>query len=127
MLCVPNPRLVVVGVFLPWGGGLGPGGAGGAGVFVCLRVGQVVGGARWVRGTSAGSRWPSSRSGICVPRANLSVDIAGFSGTTRAFQVQAPPRDAKRARQLSPSVVATTPAPYLVRHRCGRATPRRTL
>jgi len=38
-----------------------------------------------------------------------------------------PPRDAKRARQLSPSVVATTPAQYLVRHRCGRATPRRTL
>jgi len=41
--------------------------------------------------------------------------------------MQAPPRDAKRARQLSPSVVATTPAQYLVRHRCGRATPRRTL
>jgi len=40
---------------------------------------------------------------------------------------QAPPRDAKRARQLSPSVVAATPAQYLVRHRCGRATPRRTL
>jgi hypothetical protein len=60
-------------------------------------------------------------------RASSSIDIAGFSGTTRVFQTQAPPRDAKRARQLSPSVVATTPAQYLVRHRCGRATPRRTV
>jgi hypothetical protein len=60
-------------------------------------------------------------------RASSSIDIAGFSGTTRVFQTQAPPRDAKRARQLSPSVVATTPAQYLVRHRCGCATPRRTL
>jgi hypothetical protein len=37
-------------------------------------------------------------------RASLPIDIAGFSGTTRVFQTQVPPRHAKRARQMSPSV-----------------------
>jgi hypothetical protein len=74
--------------------------------------------------SSASAAFASAPSSI---RASSSIDIAGFSGTTRVFQTQAPPRDAKRARQLSPSVVATTPAQYLVRHRCGRATPRRTV
>ena len=74
--------------------------------------------------SSASAAFASAPSSI---RASSSIDIAGFSGTTRVFQTQAPPRDAKRARQLSPSVVATTPAQYLVRHRCGRAAPRRSV
>ncbi len=64
------------------------------------------------------------------PQQHLSEFVNRYRWLLRhdpVFQAQAPPRDAKRARQLSPSVVATTPASYLVRHRCGRATPRRTL
>jgi hypothetical protein len=62
------------------------------------------------------------RHEVAVPRRQVARPKPDW-----AFQTQAPPCDAKRARQMSPSVVATTPAQYLVRHRCGRATPRRTL
>ena len=52
--------------------------------------------------SGASAAFASAPSSI---RASLSIDIAGFSGTTRVFQMQAPPRNAKRARQMSPSVV----------------------
>jgi hypothetical protein len=46
------------------------------------------------RCSSASAEFASAPSSI---RASSSIDIAGFSWTTRVFQTQAPPRDAKPA------------------------------